>query len=144
MVAVVLSEREEDREAFELAAALARERFARLLVVGVPVRAPISISMSPVSLPATYASLRRENIDRMDRRCRSLVSAVAADTPVAYQVLCGGRSRGFERLLHGKAVGAVVLGRVGRDRSLRRAAARWRAQGIEVLDAAAVPNRAHL
>jgi hypothetical protein len=120
------------RPSIGVAVALARERRARLALVSVADRFPLSWWWA-VTAGCLASSLERDSIARADVRCRELVRAIAGDVPVEYRALSGPPHRVVSTLLADRQFGAVVVhGPWMRSARMWLAARAWRRSGVMV------------
>jgi hypothetical protein len=107
---------------------LARERRARLSVVGVARELPSGwVGVPGVGIiPSSLCTLADRAIAQAGRNCRDSVRGVGADVPVDHRVLCGPPDRVVDSLLAtGEFAAVVVHGPWMSKRRMRRAARRW-------------------
>ncbi|MEN3284586.1 MAG: hypothetical protein V7607_5726 [Solirubrobacteraceae bacterium] len=116
-------------------AVLARERRARLRVVGVS-RALVAEWCCPPGtgiIPWSVLTLGERMTAHAQRNCREMVRSVGADVPVDHCVRCGRPDQIVDSVLAtGDFVAVVVHGPWTSTRRMRRAARRWRDTGIAV------------
>jgi hypothetical protein len=112
--------------------ALARERRARLAVVSIADRFPLTWCWAATA-GCVASSLERDSAARADVRCRELVRAIAGDVSVEYRCLRGPPHRVVSALLADRQFGAVVIhGPWMRSARMRLAARAWRRSGVTV------------